>query len=317
LSKFSVRIRFRLPPCERLGLNETQYTYRPEGGIPVRLKVADDESSIRLAKWLVVWSAGWDSQSAAESAIPRLMDSLRMALARLGLGADFGQRAKRSFYFDSGLKVLEKQVGRTVLNDEHGAMVFPSDLDPLFANPPSISAIKTVQQERWDQAFFFSLESNHELTEQERTAFDVYSAAHAIDESEDARFLLAFAALEILLEDSPRPERVVEHVEKLIDITKSVDLPPEEKDSLLGTMKWMKSYSIHRAGRDLVKNRLGDREYGGQPAERFFQSCYKLRNRLVHGNLPFPNRKEVSSLAGGLLQMVGHLIAGPTLNLPL
>lgn len=243
------------------------------------------------------------------------MDALRITLARLGMSADFGFRAPHSFMYRAGLEMVKNLTGRPTLNDTHGTMIFPTDIVPVFAKVGTPSLYLTMQPERWEKAFLFSLDSGHALSEQERTAFDLYNGAHSVRESQDARFVLLFCALEALLEESPRPEPVIRHVDNLITTTSSADLPDEEKDSLLGSLRWLRFYSIRRAGREFVRTRLGNREYGKQPAEDFFLNCYELRNRLLHGRQPFPTRQEVGTLAAPLEIMIGHLISGPVLAL--
>ena len=210
--------------------------------------------------------------------------------------------------------MIASRTGRRVLNDKHGAMVFPTDLEPTFARPDSTIRY-TISAERWKNAFLLALNSGHTLSERERTAFDIYSEAFRSIESPDVKFVLHFAAIEMLLEKSPRPDPVVRHVDQLIEITKETDLPVGEKCSLEGSLKWLRCHSIRSSGRKFVQDRLGVREYGGRQAVRFFLDCYDMRNRLLHGDLPFPSRQEVSTLASPLGEMVGHLIAGPLLDL--
>jgi hypothetical protein len=193
-------------------------------------------------------------------------------------------------------------------------MVFATELRPMFARVGPISAFRTVQDERWKKSFLFALESRVPLSERERTAFDLFSTAHAAQDSTDARFVLLLAAIETLLEERPRPKAVVDHVDRLIALTSDADLEKAKKDSLLGSLKWLRSHSIRSAGRRFVRERLSDRKYQDLSAEEFFLACYDLRNRLLHGGQPFPTREKVSRLVGALDQMVGHLLAGPVLD---
>lgn len=97
-------------------------------------------------------------------------------------------------------------------------------------------------------------------------------------------------------------------------MTTDADLDHYEKESLLGTLKWMRFHSIRSCGRKFVRERLAEREYQGLSAERLFMDCYDLRNRLVHGAQPFPTLEEVRGLVGALDTMVCNLLAGPLLD---
>jgi hypothetical protein len=54
---------------------------------------------------------------------------------------------------------------------------------------------------------------------------------------------------------------VAGHVDRLIALTSDVDLEKAEKDSLLGSLKWLRSHSIRSADRCFVLERLPDRKY--------------------------------------------------------
>jgi hypothetical protein len=193
-------------------------------------------------------------------------------------------------------------------------MVFATGLRPLFGRIEGHGEWPPVREESWRKTFLFALDSRVSLSDRERTAFDLFSAAHSVGDSADARFALLFAAIEALLEDKPRPKPVVDHVDQLIAFTSATNLDKAEKDSLLGSLKWMRSHSIRSSGRRFVRERLADRRYQDRSAEELLLACYNLRNRLLHGGQPFPTSEEVSRLVGALDQMVSHLLAGPILD---
>ncbi|MHC4179216.1 MAG: hypothetical protein ACYSWU_17015 [Planctomycetota bacterium] len=315
MTDFTVRVRFRIPPGDRLGMEADEVTYVPSRGKPVLLKAAESGEHISKTDWLLAISEGWQSAEEAESAASDLTDALRTALSRFGVGADLGRRAPQSFMFRAGLEMVANMADRRVLNDEHGAMVFATHLKPMFARVGNATVVRTLQPERWKKAFIFALDSGHVLGERERAAFDLYTGAHLVRESQDARFILLFAAIETLIDEGPRPESVRQLVDEFLARTKAADLPEDEKQSLVGSLKWLRSYSIRQAGRALVREQLGARQYGDVSAEKFFDRCYELRNRLLHGKLPLPSRQEVGQLAAPLEMMVGHLIAGPIRDL--
>ena len=154
-----------------------------------------------------------------------------------------------------------------------------------------------------------AVERGIRLSERERTAFDLFTAAQSIERSLDARFAMLFAAIESLLEPVECPKAVMDHIDTLMALTKSTDLDSFERDSILNAMHFMKQKSIRRNGRELVTKTLPGREYGGIPPEAYFLECYDMRNRLLHGAQPYPTREEVGKLVGGLTQMVGDLIS--------
>jgi hypothetical protein len=313
-SDFTVRIRFRIPSRDRLGIDESEVVITQSAPQTVVLKSVDKDKAISQSDWLVLQSSGWGSEKAAEAAVEPLMDALRRALASWHLAADFGRRAPQGGFSKAGLQLLEGVSGRPTLNDSHGPMVFATELRPLFAPVGPVYGSRTIQGDRWKKTFMAALDDDASLSERERTAFDLYSAAHESSASTDARFVLLFASIEAVLENSPRPEPVVAHVDRLLDLTIAADLEDAERDSLVGSLRWLRSHSIRSSGRRLIHEKLGDRMYGGKSAEALFLECYDLRNRLLHGGQPFPTREEVSKSSGPLDQLVGNLLAGPILE---
>ena len=101
---FTVRIRFRIPSGDRVGIDQTEVVYQPAGRPEVTLRSGDVDRSIRESEWLVIQSSGWESENEAEAAAEPLTDALRRALARHSMGADFGHRTPQGRFFKSGLK---------------------------------------------------------------------------------------------------------------------------------------------------------------------------------------------------------------------
>ncbi|HSW00698.1 MAG TPA: hypothetical protein VLI39_11030 [Sedimentisphaerales bacterium] len=118
-------------------------------------------------------------------------------------------------------------------------------------------------------------------------------------------------AIEALLDRSLRSQSAVEHVETMITATEeSESLSAEEKQSLLGSLGWLKHESINQAGRKLASGRLGGRKYMEKQAPAFFSYCYGIRSRLVHGEHPLPTQQEIGSVGAQLEVFVSDLLSG-------
>jgi hypothetical protein len=235
-----------------------------------------------------------------------------LSLVRLRIGADFGIRTPKSAFTQAGLAMLEQQSNRRTLNDFHGLMVYEREPVPLFVSA-SADMVRGVQQEKFEEVFRYALLNSRQLTDRERVSIECFNASF-FQNTVDTRFLLLMIAIEALLEPTERQEKAHKHVEQLIDLTrKSTLLTKDEKNSLLGSLKWLFRESIGKTGRDLAK-RLGNRTYSGRSPSSFFNYCYSLRSNLVHGNMPFPSRDEVSSVAATLEVFVSDLLSGSLLE---
>lgn len=76
---------------------------------------------------------GYASEQEAVDAGDQFQSALMVALARVRVRADFGERAAKGFIANEGLKLLEQQSDQRLLNNVHGLMVYVSDPPPLFA----------------------------------------------------------------------------------------------------------------------------------------------------------------------------------------
>jgi len=266
---------------------------------------------IQKSDVLVLRGDGYASEKDAQDAGRYYLDVFILAFACLRIGADFGNRAPKSAFTVDGLKMLEQHYGRRVLNNVHGMTIFETEQKPIFVKP-ELDFVVVKSQESFIKAISYALDSNPNINDQARLAYDLFSASF-FQPSADGRFLMLMIAVETLLEPKPRLDTVQEHVKRLITQTqKSPFLPRHEKDSLIGSLKWLYKESISQSGRNLAK-RLGDRKYADKDPSQFFTYCYDLRSKLVHGIVPRPTREEVDSAAAVLEQFVGDLLSRPLL----
>ncbi|MGH8544631.1 MAG: hypothetical protein ACREX3_13600, partial [Gammaproteobacteria bacterium] len=143
--------------------------------------------------------------------------------------------------------------------------------------------------------------------------FDLYSASFFARSAEE-RFLNLMMSIETLIRSRPSSPETIGHVQQLIEMTQRGDIPSSERDSLIGRLGQLKNESIRTAGRNLMRERLPEREYQAMSAPDFFDHCYNLRSTLVHGAAPRPGRGVVGSAAATLEVLVSNLLSGPLLD---
>ena len=124
------------------------------------------------------------------------------------------------------------------------------------------------------------------VTSSEALAFEIFSASHEAP-AESVRFLMLMVAVETLIAPRPRDLEVVAHVDDLIRRTKELELSKAERNSLVGSLKWLRDESINQAGRRLAAT-LGGRRYAETEPASFF-SGVTVRSGLVHGSHPPPS----------------------------
>jgi hypothetical protein len=193
-------------------------------------------------------------------------------------------------------------------------MVFCSDPKPRFAQIKA-KGVRGTNAEIFQAVLLDTIAKQPTLTEHEKLAFSLFNASF-FQPTADSRFLLLLMAIEALIEPALRSSEARDHVRQLIVQTQSAAIPNVEKDSMIGTLRWLHRESINQAGKRLVSSRLGNRMYSEKSATDFFSHCYQLRSNLVHGNLPYPTFDEVGNVAGNLEVFVSDLLTSPILGHP-
>jgi hypothetical protein len=92
-------------------------------------------------------------------------------------------------------------------------------------------------------------------------------------------------AVEAFIETARKSSETIAFVDVLIDKTRNSSLPEQEKTSLINGIGNLKTQSITDAGQQLANSILGDRCYDDKSAAEFFRFAYRLRSRLVHGDI--------------------------------
>jgi hypothetical protein len=257
---------------------------------------------------------GYTTEEEAKGAGEAYELALMFALARVRVGADFGYRTARGAFTPEGLKWLEQKVGERALNDVHGLMVYAAEPRPRFAMTKA-SALRGASAGDFLTAFKAAEAARARITDRERLAFSLFNASF-FQPTADSRFLLLVMSIEALIEPTPRSAQSQAHVKSLIAATKAASIPPAERESMLGSIRWLNNESINQAGRRIVGSRLGSRLYEGRTAVDFFSHVYQMRSNLVHGNQPYPTFEMVSAAAAPLEVFVSELLTVPVLGLP-
>ena len=310
MSNFSFRLRFIL--AQHTALNVA----KPELELPsldsdmvLRMRSAKKDVSIADARELVLEASGWPSEEKATEAGARCRDALMFACARSRIGVDLGNRPPRSMITRAGLDMLQRQTGSRVLNDIHGQMIYETEPKPRFASAHADFVVGTPA-DRFEKTFQVALQAFRPLSNRERLGFELFNSSF-FQRSSDARLLLLVMAFESLLEPKLRSPQMVEHVEQLIDTTRRASgLSPHEQDSLVGSLGWLRYESIRQMGRRFATEQLGSREYLSKTPADFFDHCYHLRSRLVHGSLPAPTDQELGEAVATLEVFVSDILIG-------
>ncbi|HEV2069439.1 MAG TPA: hypothetical protein VGR26_06565 [Acidimicrobiales bacterium] len=303
---YSFRIRFTMGLTVRLNLDVLESVLHRDDTVVVRLKAADADS-IAEARKLALTGSGYGSADAATAEGGRWLSALQAAFARIHVGADFGLRGPRGSFTETGLRWAEEHFGiDRALNDESGVVVYQSDPSPRFVST-KVQAVVGKPPGKVTAAIAEALQHEATVTDQQALAYDLFSASF-FQPSADARFMMLMMALETLIEEQPRSDAAVDHVNQLLALTRAAELPAVEISSLVGSLERLRSESISQAGQRVVGG-LAGRSYMDESPVTFFKRCYVMRSRLVHGDVPRPTWDDVNLRAANLESFVGDLIS--------
>lgn len=312
---YSFRIRVDRSPTDTIEVAEPELSLVAAAEtrrISLKNKTADEP--LKEAQYFVLMGTGYPTEAEAKSAGEAYEAVLMVALAHVRVGADFGYRAAKGSFTSEGLKWLEQQHGQRMLNDVHGLMIYTAEPKPRFALSTA-KMLRGASKDSFLEAFAAAEKAHPAIDVRARLAFSLFNASF-FQPTADSRFLLLVMSIEALIDPAPRSAESQSHVKSLIAATKVAPIPPQERESMLGAIRWLQRESINQAGRRLVEVRLGARQYDGRSAPDFFTHVYQMRSNLVHGNLPYPTFEMVGAVAAPLEVFVSELLTGPIIGLP-
>jgi hypothetical protein len=227
------------------------------------------------------------------------------AFASLRIAVDFGDRAARTTSRSRhAIATVAELSGRSAINYQGGILVHESQSLPILM--PTVSATGTVTGPPRLPAALAIARGTGGLREERQVTYDLFSAALGLPGG-DAQYAMLMAALETMIKPRPRSGESMEHVSSLMALTRKSSLPKREKDSLVGSLKWLYQDSINQAGRRLAST-LEPREYMGERPAVFFSRCYDIRSGLLHGHDPLPSTSDIVSRVPHLREFIADLI---------
>lgn len=313
MTTYAYRLRAKTSPGRVFKLSdEHEDAIDLDVGYPARLRLPTD----REAKAEVVLSGrGFATEENARSAGEHARSALRIAALVGGHPIDVGIERDRRDKPTTALnptireKILAEQ-GTRVLNDVFGLQIYPDDVPATVISSSGVGIVTHTNTNALVESLRASLVADdRELSARAALAMDLYFLAQ-FESTVRAKILALVTSLEVLSEEAPRPERVLDHLERLIeethDATRNVDDLEEARafDRFSGALTRLRTDSITQAIRTLVDNHVpNDERYGGVAPVKFAAECYGVRSKLVHEGEE-PEGVVLTELHGDLSRLV-------------
>jgi len=307
MADYTFRFPIRLPKSRGLSILDHSYTLSVQNFSGELY--GESEKTIDESNTFIVEGSVFTSKEEAFEAGKKLRDTLILAFAYCKIGADFGDDSVHEGFIKSFLDNLGYEQNLRCLNAVNGLMVYETNPDPIIARLGPVTMGINIGHKKFIDAFKFATEANCSLSERERISYDLFSNSFFTSNGY-ARLLFLVMAVEVQIDLQPRSLEAINFVESFISEVKDSEvLEYPEKDSLVGTLKFLRNESIRQGARRLIDNKLTNKEYGGLKASKFFLRCYDLRSSVVHGGQPYPSESEVDHAAAVLETLVANLLS--------
>jgi hypothetical protein len=307
MAQFEFRLRFHLregdrieEPAEEIVITENS------AGQRLRLKSGELGKPIKERSRAALIGGPYPTPEEARTAAEGAKRSLLIWAIRQRLGIDLGDGKARSGFTDYGRRWLEERVGGPVRNDVHGIDIYERD-DGLKFVSLNMSANLGTSSKNLSQIVGAEFAQPTQLTDKQVVAAELYCSSF-FDVSPRTRLVTLVSSVEAVLELQERPPEAVQLVETFKAAVNNGGLDLVTRSSLLGSLERLRRESIGQAGRRLAKELLGEREYAGTNASKFYSDCYELRSQIVHDGYVHDRGTDLPEVANALSTFVADLL---------
>jgi len=313
MPSYDFRIRFDLSPMHRINadVERIELLNSPTGEC-IRLRSNITGTPIKDHNRASIIGGPYPSESLAGQAADKSKRALLYWAIEQHAGIDFGDGKQRSVVTNQGLAFYEKQIGFPCRNDNQGIDIFEHVENLRFVSF-NVNAIVGISPPNFISTFQHEYQSARQLTPKQELAIEIYTGSF-FDTSARSRFITLVTAVEALLEPSRRPGEVLTLVEGFETTTRQIIKDVRNRDSILGSLNWLRYQSIGQAGRELANIFLPNELFDGLSSQDFFTRCYDLRSNLLHRGTAADKSVDTLQLANFMETFVNHLLLAVLIN---
>ena len=210
----------------------------------VTAEIIGDPVAISDARDIAITGRGFESREAAEDAATQMYSRLVVTLRALGIGADFGDRrpmiqwsAEGSRLFASGTPFAADGLIVGLENPAAPAIVFGLSLE--VSKGSSVEVFNKVM----------AFDTSSVTMDEKLATASILNGVAAFASDPEVRLTVLVMAIEALIDQGDRGSDASKLVGELISVTESSrNITGQEKDSILGSLRYLKKESINQAG---------------------------------------------------------------------
>lgn len=315
MGSYKFRIRFHLDSEGVLQADGSTLCASLEDSTRIALQTEGKENPISEADRLILEGCPYQTEAEAWETGRRAKDALLLTCASMRIAVDVGND-RANLQLAERVKAVVREAGKVrIREDVHGLMVYDSSELTSFADSSAIRLVLNNDAQKFLAELTQILSQGVTPSEKQRLALELLGVSR-FETSVRARFLTCMLAYETLLAPEKKAADVLKMLSDLRGIVEESDLNADDKESLKNGVASLKTQSITSTGKALASTYLGDKNYLGFTADKFFGRCYNVRSSLVHSGVPKTSRTktlsdtEFGTLAANLELMLSDLLVG-------
>jgi hypothetical protein len=261
-------------------IDEESVEYELADNITIQVVPRDTEKLITACKYHIE-SRGYSSAAEADEIGKKLRTHFRMLNCMLDLGLSIPINDGSSGRVSDQIKEDAREKGGEILDTIVGLRVFPDDESHfehvtsgkmnVFSSDPYY-VLKGLKD---------SWPSDFKLDESTSEVIEILNIS-VKEASPKVKFLATYLAMEQIIQRKMRSEKAQELIDKFVELTNSSELTKGEKDSLAGSLGYLKEQSFSSAFSGFAKRVQEPESINGMPVTKFVSECIKLRNKIAH-----------------------------------
>lgn len=297
---FKFRIRFHISSKGMITGEEKEFEFQLPNGHSAKLHSINAESFSEATKFVVV-SGGYKSDEDAIKNGKQLKESIRFFAVKNRLGLDLGKDKATSFLSSSAKDKMFEASGNTVkvIDDVHGLSTYSEEYPASCFSSSMIGLVNPKTKSFFTDEVANLSSSKIIVNDKIHLSMELVTASY-FETTLRSRFLTLVLAAESILELEKRSDAICTNITGLIDSVKSSELDQQEKDSIIGSLKWLKKDSISIGLKKMAVKYLSEKTYNNVSAVSFIKQCYDARSKLVHDGEVNEDKYNIGILAANL-----------------
>ncbi|MEM7335759.1 MAG: hypothetical protein AAF490_27020 [Chloroflexota bacterium] len=298
MATFKFRFRFHIAHAGLIRGQEKDLKFLLPNGHDATLHCLAADSISKATKFVIL-SGGYSSETEALAYGTKLKEAVLCYGTIFRVGVDIG-KDKSSGSFSNQIKEnLFKDQGVKLIDDVHGLMAYSEESPTSAISISATGLINAKDGTSFTEEVCRILYKDIHINSQIKLAMELMAGSF-FESSPRARFLTLILAAESILTPDSRSSDAIALVNQLIKTTNDSLINEAEKNSIIGTLKWLYKDSISLSLRKMANHYLPDSTYDGLSSAKFIKKCYDARSKLVHTGKVNEQKFNIGTLAANL-----------------